>query len=201
MISSKNFTFIAIPKTGTRAVYKVLKTKTFRGKECLKYEHHTDVPSVYKEKFIFTTVRNPYQRICSAFWAVKHGPTNFKNPWMHYMKNKTLDVTLENYLQCVKDNFGIENYDSSYHHPGIRQSDYFVNIKYDKVLKLENLDRDFSSLPFVRMPTMIPATNTQFVDVHKEKLIKNLLTPNVIKLVNDIYRSDFKMFGYDMIKE
>jgi len=185
-----NFTFIAIPKTGTRSLVKILQNE-YNGELIAKYEHFTDVPDIHKTRFTFTTVRNPYERICSAYWFSLKDPSHLHKQWMQDMKSKKLKFTLENYLQTIKD------YTGTYHHPGIQQSLYFKHIKYDKVLRLEHINNDFNSLPFVKTPVAIPRNNSSFSKAAVRQ--EELLTPKVIELVNEIYQDDFKLFGYNQI--
>ena len=59
-----NIVFVAVPKTATRSIYKILEAD-FNGELYNHQDHMQIIPDEFKHYFSFCVIRNPYDRICS----------------------------------------------------------------------------------------------------------------------------------------
>ena len=69
IISDKyKFIYVSMPKCGTHTFYSVIK-EFYEGRRYGKF-HHIDPPEFnYRDYFIFTSCRNPYDRLVGAWWS------------------------------------------------------------------------------------------------------------------------------------
>jgi hypothetical protein len=208
--------FVAIPKTGTRSTYGILK-KYFKGK--LYKEHYDVVPAKYKNYFKFTTIRNPYARAVSLWWSTcKRG-----NDKRGFIKESGGD-SLELFLKFLISNKNSEK--NATFHLLRTQSRYLKANKYDAILKMESLEEDFWNLKFINPveklriikerkaenKDVFPRANATFAStekiantqayrkkINKPKILyrsnkwEHYMTPEIIKMINIIYADDFKM--------
>ena len=175
-----NVIFVAIPKTGTRSIYSVLRNQF----ECQPLgEHRQAIPAEYKDCFSFCVVRNPYDRICSNYWYRCHGEFD---SWQckDKFKKMCLDNTLENYLTVF------EHKDSSW-----PQARWILDNDINQILRFETLEKDFNTLPFVKEYTKLPMLNVSGKPPWQE-----MVTADIRKKINKIFEQDFKLLNYDMIE-
>ena len=143
--------FIAVPKTGTRTIYKVLEEQ-YDGRR--QVDHQISVPGVNRNFFTFIIKRNPYDRICSVYWALcRRNPKSDAYGWIKSLNERGLANNLENFLLIVKS--GKKH---RVNHP-IPQYKYYRGNRIDRVLRFENLQEDFNQLPFVKGPFELPHAN------------------------------------------
>jgi len=188
IISEKNkITFIAIPKTGTRSVYSIL-IEHFGGK--LLQEHGFKVPAKYEEYYTFTVVRNPYDRLVSAWWST----TQRDGDRYGYVKELKGDTSFLNYCKNLKR---FENKIIPHLQP---QCNWFNN-RIDKIIRYENINEEWLDLPFNtskqplphKNPTTMVASNNSIPRDH----YSTYLNDEIISIINQRYNQDFIKFGYD----
>lgn len=193
--------FIAVPKTGTRTIYKVLEDH-FYGKQ--QGDHVERVPDKLSGLFTFITKRNPYDRACSIYWAMcRRNGDQYK--YKQHFKEKGLENTLLNFLIELKAG----NYQSKRIRHFRGQHLYYGN-RIDAILRFEHLEEDFHNLPFVKAKVNLPKLNTTTVKhiPTPEKPIphpvrphwEEMVGPKEGKLINEIYQKDFELLGYEMRK-
>lgn len=133
---------------------------------------------------VISIVRNPYDRIMSDIFWLSRGKFVFFN--------KT--PTPENTYDAIEKFLNISPEQVDNHN--IPQYKYFTNqagelYKNIKIFKLENLhDSNEEINRFL---------NTELI-IKKKPIRKydDLLNKESIKLINDFYKKDFELFGYDM---
>lgn len=197
IVSEKHkFVFIAIPKTGTRSIYKILKEK-YEG--FLYREHFKEVPKEYKKYYKFTTIRNPYDRFISMWWSTCKRKSLLN-------KNKSGSNFKE--LAGSADPLDLLNFMINTDYKGrgselfSRQTDFIKSNKIDKIIKFENLNQEFNSLPFVNENINLPVLNST-----KSKSNNTLnprhtdynyyLNKDIIHMINEYYKDDFNLLNYD----
>ena len=136
----------------------------------------------------FTFVRNPYERCVSAY---------------KYLKLYKNDILLENYLTNTSI---LNNYE--YVHLIISQHEHIINnnniIEFDFIGKFENLNEELISillkLGINEMKHLYYIENNiiinSYEETEKKYLKNNFMNDNVIKLINNLFENDFKMFNY-----
>ena len=177
----KNVTFIHIPKSGGTSIYKQIggtpKTITVKVDNRYKTDKHADLYKMRKELgelgFTFTVVRNPWDRMVSAYHYYKRAghrpPADFPKNFNQY----------------------ILNYDwSTIAKP---QSDYFDVVDY--ILRFENLGEDFVRMCKVHgiktKGAGLPRVNRSF---HKH--YSEYYTDAAMMKVQKEFSKDIRRFGY-----
>ena len=94
IVSNKHrYVYIRIPKTGTKSMSEFL-VRHYGGRKARYAPYHSSrVPARYKDHFVFTVVRNPYERIWSKYWF----------EWRSERAEHWSDIedkSFGNYLQC-----------------------------------------------------------------------------------------------------
>lgn len=161
-----------------------------------KYDYHKTSEYFIKEteliknKTLFTSVRNPYERIVSAVYCpynrVKHRETK-------------KEYSLEDFNNIIRERI---IYNMSYETYPLYDFVYHKDKKIvPHVLKLENLTEDFNRLMFdynsdIRMEKTYNKNGSYYKG--KKYGVEDISLGN-IKLINEKYKKDFIYFDYEMI--
>lgn len=138
----------------------------------------------YKNKILFSVVRNPYERIISEC------------KWISKSKNKKCnninDFIMKKLEEYKKNKFSSDNH-------LIPQSEFiYGNPQCNEILRFENLNEDFEKLMKKYNYPKIKLLH------HNKSEDRNITIRNLnkksIDLINEVYKEDFKNFGYDKIK-
>uniref|UniRef100_A0A6C0ID05 Sulfotransferase domain-containing protein n=1 Tax=viral metagenome TaxID=1070528 RepID=A0A6C0ID05_9ZZZZ len=166
---------------------------------------HQDVnKEVFKNYFTFTFVRNPYERLYSAYSYL----------YRNLSGNNLLKIrnTSENKDFFTDFNIFVENYKNvnniSYFHSFITQYDQLVdfsnNININYIGKMENLNNEFINILFYIGVKEIKHVNYIFnniklnstEDFSKINNIKDIYNQETFNFVNEFFKKDFEIFGY-----
>lgn len=205
MIISSNpeFVFISTPKTGTHSMFHVLNenfnTKHLGPKTGNQF-HEWKVPNQYSNFFKFSTVRNPYERIV-ALWnsllmaGVREGgviPKKYRDSYIRQIKSDSFEAFCK-FCADYRDNIE-HNRIVRYPLLSIPQWRWYEQYlpKGTQPLKIENIDIEFNSLPFIDKEIKIPRKLHR-----KHETWDELKNDNIIKYVNHWAEHDFERFGYD----
>ena len=140
MTHMKDYIFVHIPKTGGRSILlKLNGSLDMINHSTLEDYIINSSESEVRQKFKFTTVRNPFSRVVSL-WEM----------YMFYFympRPENYVLGFEEWIRAKKNN--VRNMDDSYQ-TQIDQMYYCksgpYNIPIDKFLKFENLQKDFDSI-------------------------------------------------------
>ncbi len=185
MIIGPDYVFISVPKAGTHTMYWILK-KHFGGKQRKGAYHQKNVPKASRKKFLFTTVRNPYARAVSAWISLTKTP-RYKKAWIRVAGGPDF----ESFLRLISTKRPKSRVSGAI--APIPMHEWIGGIKFDKILKLENLAEEMQTLPFVkdqefRVPNLLRRT--------KKDEYEKFLNKKTIPLINTWAKSDFKDYGY-----
>jgi len=129
----------------------------------------------------FVVVRNPYNRILSEFYY------SLKNNSFNYPKreevNKLLIENIKN--RCKNGNHYTEQY---------KYIDDSVKIH---ILKFENLETEFTQLMHKYNIIICRLEVKNMNDKYRFFKIKDF-SPELLRIINEVYKKDFEMFGYEM---
>ena len=175
----QKFVYLSMTKCGSSSIVSLLSDK-FGGNS--SGNTRMVIPPCKGNYYSFTVSRNPYARMVSWWWSI------CKIDGDRYGHKKHLQD--EGLTESLSDFLILWERKGDY-----SQSKYLdVNDPLDKLLKLENIEEDFNSLPFVTEHVSIPKRNAKNHPAWKE-----LLDDSSRDLINRIYENDFKNFNYEMI--
>ena len=184
-IMGPDYFYIHPAKTAGTAIAAVLR-KQFQGKQSsIAY-----LPkAVAKGKFVFATVRNPYDRCLSLWWSLC-------SPGDRYgvvKAGKTTPVDLLRFI--ASGEFAIHKDTRNVRQLHQTCSEHIGKFKLDAVIRFETLLEDFNKLPFVKKPlTKIPIENRK---PHGRPDRRPLSDPEFVCIVREWSAEDFTRFGYD----
>ncbi|MEP0072762.1 MAG: sulfotransferase family 2 domain-containing protein [Marinomonas sp.] len=190
MIVSKKhkFVFISTPKTGTHTMYKILPEE-YEGELQPGPYHQKNIPENYANYFVFTTVRNPFERMVSI-WHALIERENYRPTFLPL-------VGSESFLEFVKWITSLAPKERPKGKGGVLlypQSEWLKDVELDKFLKIENIDSEFPSVPFYVKPSeqkKIPK-----VLARKHKTWSDVQCKETRKLIVDWAKEDFVNFNY-----
>jgi len=196
LISHKHkFVFTAIPKTGTRSVYTVLK-KHYDG-EVYK-DHHTIIPDEFKNYYSFTVIRNPYDRIVSMWWAtckreLSTEKTYLGDDFRVLAGSDKLEDLLSYMLKTDRKNNLLS-----------KQNDYLKHNRFDCLLRNEKLNEQFKDLPFITGDEDLPRVNSTTIIGGRTVLTRDPdpfvhINSKSLKLINEYYAEDFNVLPYEKV--
>jgi hypothetical protein len=180
----KPFIFVHIPKTGGLAIQNALRLDWH---PCSCHEYFLKYPKYLRESvFSFTVVRNPYDRIVSAYNYLKQeigniDDINFNREYLssyktfnQFIRDFEKDETLQNWIHFLPMSTFIDD-----------------EIKF--VGRFENLQTDFNficdNIGILRIPL-------NEINVSKHAHYSTYYNKKSKKIVENFYKEDINRFGY-----
>jgi len=179
-IFNNNLLFLHIWKTGGSSMKNFFqnheKSKHASHQMCYQIIDEIGIEK-YKKFVTFTVVRNPYDRVVSIYFYRKQ-------------QCKNINCSFEDFLKSDKFKKHIPMY---YHitYNGDVLCKYILkleNIKEDlkNMLKEEKIDKSVEHFPKVRS-----SRHKIYLEYYKDR--------ELIDIVNEYYKTDFELFGYEMM--
>ena len=182
--------FIQIPKCATTSIHEALRNKTDDRHDHSSYidillENDSELIEKY---FSFSCVRNPYDRIMSAY--------SFLDVSDHYTMNEGLEF--EEFIHKLYYS-KLSDIKTIMYLPQYKYITIKNTVLVDKVIKFENLDKEWKEISKI-----INKKNTNGFKI-KDKLPKinetiyrkNIsYTTETKKMVYELYENDFLLFNY-----
>lgn len=192
---NRKYIFIHIPKTGGSSIEKELKYKHSH----LDHAHYC-TSKEYKECFVFTVIRNPYDRVVSDYkWSqVNNDPPDMKQlfegkPFDYFVKT-FYNIKLEDiqHWKKVKKRPGWYNMHHLTHcrsqvsmlHP-VGNIDYFI--------RFENLQEGFNVVcsklgrPVTQLPHVNKCPGKHYTEYYNDE---------TRQIVTEMFKDDLDRFGY-----
>ena len=181
--------FVHIPKTGGVSIAKALFGNLAAG-HCTVSDHRFFFgDDAYDSMFTFAFVRNPYDRLVSAYDFLRQGGmTKRDRKWSE--KNLTQYGSVNEFVEAW---IRTENVDSWVHFR--RQADFVKGkhpIDVDFIGKTENIKKDFKKVSAkIGHYKELPHLNKSGKNKYFERLNKKSK-----KIINKKYKKDFELFSY-----
>ena len=175
------FVYIGIPRTASKSMFQWL-SENFES-ENVGGHHDSIVPAEFEDYFVFTTVRNPYDRAVSGwfFEPVIKSPHDAPKP-------PSLAASLRNFL--AEKRAGTQKF------PG--QAGFVQKSGATLALYFERLPECLGELPFVDKKNIPPFPHNNAGGYRPpERDFFELFSSEEEQLVWELDREDFEMFGYD----
>lgn len=173
------FVFIPVTKSGSSSVINALDNN-FNGR---RLQRNPRPPEQFRNYYLFCCVRNPYARMVSWWWTICKAEGD-RYGHKRELRQHNLSESLFDFLTLweIKGTY--------------TQSSYMDrNPTMKKVLKLENLEEDFNTLPFVKTHIPMPRVN-----VRSHPPWQELLDARSGNLINRNYKTDFEQFNYEQLE-
>jgi hypothetical protein len=190
IVVQKQLKFIHITRTGGTSIEQDgLDKNIFWGRYDRSYGIFDEPFNIKSEALKrnyewFTVVRNPYTRVISEYNYLKI-VLKIKNP----DDPKVFNSYIEKWLLMLKNNPKPQIH--GYHL--IPQCKYIDANHKITILKFENLTHEFNEL---MDKYEYPVKLTKLVSISNKVVTVTHLSENNIKLIKEIYKEDFEMFGY-----
>ena len=187
-----NCLFIHIPKTAGVSVYRTLFDENSHG-HCYLRDYYNYYGSYFVDRrFKFCYVRNPYDRVISAYYYLREGGRGYEID-LKYQKIINKSRNLEDFVV----NFLTKSEVQEMEHFRL-QTSWIKNhkniIDIDYIGKYENLNEDFKVISTklgIRYKKMKRINTSK----SNSKNYKNM-NENLRHIIYDIYKEDFLEFGY-----
>ena len=154
----------------------------FPNNTLLVNEHISHLPKQFQDYFIFSVVRNPFHLSVSR--------------WEFFYKHKALIPIGEkskSFSQYIKGVKHLTIWEMLHQRENYIPPEGYVKYKLDAYLKIENLEKEFSTkLPFARNNNKIPKLN------QKGNNLLGYYTPELVEEVRTKLADDFENFNYSL---
>lgn len=207
MIYNKDigYVFVAIPKTGTRSMYKILMEKY----SAIEYSDHWHiVPDDMQDFYKFTIVRNPYDRFVSMWWSTTQRPpfNSAGGQFGELAGGNDMKTVLRWMIDLKKDN-KITKENIFGHQLLLPQSAYLNETNFDTILSTETLDIDFSTkLKFINPTETLDMINPTTVTTEAngpgrvQDPFYHIKDNETLDMINYYYAEDFDLLPqYDKL--
>lgn len=173
--------------------------------------------------FVASFVRNPYDRVYSGFLQIQRDVVEqpkaaFPAPWINSLVQRQLDANLGqlsgadfDFDQWVQSLQAHQVYEAGHNsslpmYPGHYWTHLAGKQMADFVGKVESLEADFSTLCSILGVAEPDKMNVNVTDGTSEKTgdrpgyrYVHLMNRSSIDRINDLFRADFDLFGYDVM--
>lgn len=179
-VRGANFTFIHIPKTGGSTITWLLGNRFIDSQARKKHDRWID-GDVYG--FVFSFVRNPWDRVLSLYGASRYWDTmtfpEFSekilfsdSPRKGPLKTESF---LRNQVDWISDNDG--------------------RIAVNMVGRYENFERDLTKI-MSRIGAPVGTYSIPHINKSIHPKIEEAYTPELVDRIGEIYSRDIEIFGY-----
>lgn len=197
--------FISIPKCASKTILEMFKLGKNRNnhfdektEQFIIYENHQRLKILekkynLKDKYIFTFVKHPYQRIISWFYYHKD---------IEPYKTQTLNEWISNGCQTHWNIQNQTNWKKESLSPLLQYNFIDGNSKINYIGKIENFEHDCKII-ISQLNTLFDQNNCQTKILYKEiktntssKKNNDIITDENKNLIYNIFRKDFDYFKY-----
>ncbi len=183
--------FIHVPKVAGTSINHAVYGRTLGHYSAL--EIRRAFPRLYQDAFTFAFVRDPWERVYSAYCFAKKGQTEsmgIHNPEQYQIPEFE---TFESFVFDWLDKKNIADLDFVFQpqHAFVCDSDGQVMV--DFLGRLENIDTDMQEV--AKLLGRPISVNTKNSSGSKQRL-KSQISPAIREKIAGIYRQDIEIFGY-----
>lgn len=179
-----NYVYVSLPKTASQAMIQFLR-EGYGGKV-------RPPGPVKKDKFVFSVVRNPYERCVSLWLATCTRP---RDRYGYTAHGETVESLIRWFVDQGPKKEGLSVGDDL----SKTLCDVLGDTALDMVLRFEDLQNEVKKLPFYdRSKGSVPVVNRKSTGGRLS--FEEYLLPSTIDAINQWCQKDFEKFGYEMRK-
>jgi len=185
--------FVHVPKVAGTSMKNILFPNTKGPGHKLAMDYYLDDPEKFEKYFVFAFVRNPYDRLVSAYNHLMQGG---KNPTDIRFRDQYL-TAYEDFTDFVVRGLNKPETTSYYHF--IQQHYYVVNfegeIMVDFIGYFENVEEDFNKVAQkLGVDVALPHKNKSVRDPYQ-----SYYTEETRKIAYEHYKKYFELLGYSEV--
>lgn len=185
--------FVRIPKCATRSVSKALFGNFAGGHRSLREYQKVFSPEEFSTYFKFCVVRNPWDRLASAFFFLQRGGISDEDKiWIR--KNLSMFDSFDDFVNHGLRLENIQSYDHFRPQVDFITLNNTNEIGVDFIAYYENLNKDFER---IRNRLDINAELLTLNINSSKRDYRSYYSEKMIQIVADVYKKDIDLFGYD----
>jgi chondroitin 4-sulfotransferase 11 len=184
--------FIHIPKCAGSSINQQLKLDSvgFSGHSPASYH------SEYKNYFSFTFVRNPYDRVVSAykyFRKLKEGHRWYKRNSI--ISNAANEMDFNEFVNHIPDFMKLMKREEGSFQSGVhfQAYSYFLDSNIDYLARFENIQEDYA---YILKKLQLPRTNLRKINSTNNSDYRQLYMEDSKRAVYNIYQEDINKYNY-----
>lgn len=197
------FVFVSCPRCSSHSIYRVLRSKRYGGRVVPGF-HPRAIRREHRDWFKFAAVRNPYDRTMSQWWVICHSDprewhrSRKQNGTLRDIRKAIGKASLERYLEYLLEHREqIMRSGAPDREWVVGQAQWYWPLvgQLHRMIRIEDLEADFESLPFVARRETFGRLNRHGSERRAPRA--ELLTPRVIELVHEWAGEDFDFYDYE----
>ncbi len=184
--------FVHIPKCAGSSINQQLKLESLGFSGHAPASHHSE----HKDYFSFTFVRNPYDRVASAykyFQKLKQGHRWYKRNSI--ISDAANEMDFNEFVNHIPDFMKLMKREEGSFESGIhfKPYNYFLDSSIDFLGKFENIQQDYA---FILAKLKLPNANLRKVNSTNNLNYRQLYIEDSKRVVYNIYQEDIKKYNY-----
>lgn len=182
-----NYLFVSTPKSGTHTMYEVLQ-RDWDGARVGHGFHPYEIPKdIPNDAWTFSVCRHPLDRVVAA-WNYLCFQDEFRKDTLERCGTDSFEdfarwaLTMPNDRRLY-DFGGVDT---------ISSQTMRLTWQPDQWIKIEAIEQEFQSLPFVDKPQAFPKLNSR-----PHKPWQEVISPSLADDLTEHYKHDFEVLGYE----
>jgi len=194
VVRNAHLLFIRIPRNASASVSKAVYGTVDSVPHRTALFYRTSDPAMFESKVKFAIVRNPWRRAMSAYNFLRQGGSDLAGPNAHTRKAMARIRSFESFIfdYIAPKAKQLHHLDPTVHSQSSYVCDRSGKSIVDHVFRLEDLAPLAQFLKSNDIIAPVVAANCSSGECSFEEL----MTPDIVKAIGEIYHDDIRLFGY-----